>query len=572
MQVPRKDESSPGGVPNSSPGPQPAPEPAVAPGRKRWWLVVVIAAVVAGGLYLALSSPQTAPEAGVAVVAEIPTVTLDVRPLAQSVRLTGTTQAERYASVVVPRLRGSRRDRGRSARGNLIQANSNISVRSTSTVSTSSTSSSLSQTGLVASTGNTGGGGFSGGARSGSAALQASTTRVGGGGGSSGGNVTTVQAAGAGAMGASGLGSTSTSLSGGSSGPPSIGGGGGGGRRRGDFTMSLQKLVGAGEQVRKGEIIAEFDRQYMLQRLEDYQASVAQTKASYDKGKADLEVTRDAHNQSIKAARGSLDKAKLDIKATPVLSAIDGERLKLAHEEAEAEYKQLLSEVKFVDVSEKSQVRMADLEVQQSNVEYERASNNVDKLLVKAPIDGMLVRLNVFRGGEFGQVQEGDELHPGMGFLRIVDTSSMVLDGKVNQVEVEKLRIGQKAKVRFDAFPDLELMARVYSIGTVAKARQFRREYVTEVPVKVKLTEMDPRVIPDLSASVDVVVAEEPESTVAPLEAIFTDESGESSFVYVKRGTDWEKREVVLGVKNHVAAVIRSGVSAGEEIALERPE
>ncbi len=320
MQLPQRDDPQ-WAEPARRPGPQPVPEPAAKPKSKRKWLGALLAAVIAGGLYMAFSSGQQ-PPGGSSMVLEIPTATLEERPLETVVRLTGTTQAERYASVVVPRLRGSRRGRGRSARSNLIQANANISVRTTSTVSMSSTSSSLSKTGLVSSTGNTAGGGFSGGARSGSAALQASTTRVGGSsrGGGSTGNVSTVQVAAAGAMGTSGLGSTSSNLSGGSSGPPAIGGGG---RRRGDFTMALQKLTPAGSSVKKGDIIAEFDQQYMLQRLDDYKDSVTQTEASYRKGKADLAVTRDAHNQSIKAALGTLDKAKLDIKATPVLSAID---------------------------------------------------------------------------------------------------------------------------------------------------------------------------------------------------------------------------------------------------------
>ena len=336
--------------------------------------------------------------------------------------------------------------------------------------------------------------------------------------------------------------------------------------------MALQKLIEPGSRVKKGDVIAEFDRQYMLTRLEDYKASVAQVEASFEKGKADLAVTRKAHDQSIRAAKGDLEKADLDVKATPVLSAIDSERLKLALEEAEAEYEEILSETEFVDVSEKAQVRIAELEVEQANVELERNTNNIDRLLMKAPIDGMTVMLNVFRNGEFGQVREGDELYSGMPFMQVVDTSSMVIDSVVNQIDVEKMRIGQKAIVHFDAFPDLVLPARVYSIGTVAKARQYRPDYVKEVPVKLKLEKLDPRVIPDLTVSVDVVLETEEQATVAPLEAIFFSPGGaEGTCVFVQRAPGWEKREVELGMKDNVAADVRSGLKAGEVIALQRP-
>jgi len=556
--------------------PRPAPELVPAPVRRRkpslwWWLLPLI--LVAGvGLYWKLARDRAARQSVAGAVAQVPAVAVDVRPLERTIRVSGTTRAEKYASLIVPRLEGSRSGRGRQAQSNLIQANSTITVASTSTVARSSTSSRLSQTGLVASSGDTGGGGFSGAPRSGSSAMRAATSRVGSApaAASSSSNISSTAQSST-ALGDTGLGSTASSLSGGAAGPPAIGGAGGGGRRRGDFHLALQKLAPAGIRVKKGDVVAEFDRQFMLLRLEDYKASVAQTVAAFEKGKADLQVTRKAHDQSVLAAKSNLEKARLDIKATPVLSPIDTERLKLALEEAEAQYRQLLEEVRYIGIAEKAQIRTAELEVKQAEVELRRAENNVDKLVAKAPIDGMLVHLNVFRGGEFGQVREGDELWGGMPFVQIVEPDSMVIDAKVNQVDADKIRIGQRAHVRFDAFPDLVLPARVYSVGTVAVARQYRQEYVKEVPVLLKLEQMDPRVIPDLSASVEIVIEKEDKAVTVPAEALFTDPGDPQRYVYVKSGAGWRKRPVEIGLRNHVAAAVRSGLEPGEVVALRRP-
>lgn len=556
--------------------PRPAPELVPLPARRRkpslwwWWLPLIL--LIGAGLYWKLARDRAARESAAGAVAQVPAVAVDVRPLERTIRLSGSTRAEKYASLLVPRLEGSRSGRGREARANLIQTNSTITVNSTSTVARSSTASRLSQTGLVASSGDTGGGGFSGAPRSGSSAMRAATSRVGGtaSASSSGGNISSTTQSSS-ALGATGLGSTASSLSGGAAGPPAIGGAAGGGRRRGDFHLALQKLAPAGIRVKKGDVVAEFDRQFMLLRLEDYKASVAQSKAAFEKGKADLQVTRKAHEQSILAAKSNLEKAHLDVKATPVLSLIDSERLKLALEEAEAQYRQLLEEVRYINIAEKAQIRVAELQVKDAEVELRRAENNVDKLVAKAPIDGMVVHLNVFRGGEFGQVREGDELWGGMPFMQIVEPDSMVVDAKVNQVDADKIRIGQRAYVRFDAFPDLVLPARVYSVGTVAVARQYRQEYVKEVPVLFKLEQMDPRVIPDLSASVDVVIEKEDKAAVVPAEALFSDPGDAQRYVFVKRGSGWQKRPVEVGLRNHIAAAVRSGLKAGELVALRRP-
>jgi hypothetical protein len=54
------------------------------------------------------------------------------------------------------------------------------------------------------------------------------------------------------------------------------------------------------------------------------------------------------------------------------------------------------------------------------------------------------------------------------------------------------------------------------------------------------------------------------------MESVFTGESGKS-FVYVRGAGGFERREVELGLKNHVRAVVKSGVREGEVLAAEPP-
>lgn len=348
--------------------------------------------------------------------------------------------------------------------------------------------------------------------------------------------------------------------------------GGGGGRRRGDFHLQLQMLAPAGAKVREGEVIAAFDPQYMENRLEDYEAAVVQHVANLRKHVADVEVERETHDQKVKSAEQSVERSELDVKTIPVLSAIQAERTRLALDEAKAEYEQLLNEVEYQRISERAKLREESLEVEEAKLELARTKTGLERLTVKAPLDGMVVRLNVFRNGEMAQVKEGDELWSGMPFLRVVDTSSMLIEATVNQVDTEKLRIGQKARVRFDAFPDLELPAHVYSIGTVAKARQYRKEFITEIPVVLKLERTEDRVIPDLSVSADVILGADEEITKVPRGAIFEDSETGGAYVYVRNGAGWERRDVELGLSNHVDVAIRSGLEPGDEVALEAPE
>jgi HlyD family secretion protein len=192
-------------------------------------------------------------------------------------------------------------------------------------------------------------------------------------------------------------------------------------------------------------------------------------------------------------------------------------------------------------------------------------------MLVKAPIDGTTVAQTIIRGGDLAQVQQGDQLRPGMMFMTVVDTRSMVVSATVNQADVERLRIGARARVRFDAYPDLELPARVYSVGGIAKPGGQRATYVKEIPIRLKLDRTDPRVIPDLSVSADVVIeSEAQQASVVPLGSVFRDDSGQP-FVFLQTPAGFDRRPVQLGVVNYTHAAVRSGLKANEVVALDRP-
>jgi macrolide-specific efflux system membrane fusion protein len=175
------------------------------------------------------------------------------------------------------------------------------------------------------------------------------------------------------------------------------------------------------------------------------------------------------------------------------------------------------------------------------------------------------------RGNDFDQIKQGDQLFPGQMFAQVVDPSAMLVSAAVCQSDVESVRIGAKATLRFDAFPGLELPAHVISIAAITRTGGMRANYYKEVPVFLKIDRMDPRVIPDLSVSADVVIAESPSTTIVPLESVFQDTPASKPFVYVQAPEGFQKREVELGLRNNIHTGVTSGLKAGETVALEPP-
>ncbi len=347
------------------------------------------------------------------------------------------------------------------------------------------------------------------------------------------------------------------------------GGGPGGGGMGGDFTLILLHLAKAGTHVKTGDVVAEFDPQFQQQRLDDYKDSVIQLENSIKKMTANLAATKEAHDQTVRQAKADWERAQLDLKTADVRSKIDAEKFKLSVEEAELKYKQLVAESSLVEESQRAAIRSSELNRDQSKIELQRAENNVQRMTIKSPMDGIVVMASIVRNGEFGQIREGDQVNAGQPFLTIVDPRSMVLNATVNQVDAERLRLGMKAMVRLDAYSDVELPASLSGIGAMSKTSTFRASYVGEIPIRMKIEKSDPRLIPDLTGSAEVVMSAENDTLVAPRSAVFEESDG--SFVFMQGPEGWLKKKVDLGLASFTNVAVKSGLQKGDVIALQRP-
>ncbi len=364
-------------------------------------------------------------------------------------------------------------------------------------------------------------------------------------------------------------GSRSNTNRGGMGGSLGAGPAGGGGPGGADFNLVLIHLAKAGIHVKKDDVVAEFDPTNQLQRLDDYKDTVIQSDNSIKKMMASLAATKEAHDQTIRAAKASWDQALLDLQTIPVRSDIDKEKYKLAVEQAEAQYKQLQYEDALLVESQRAQIRVSELSRSQSNIELQRAQNNVGRMTVKSPINGIAVMASIVRNGEYGQVREGDQVNAGQPFLTIVDPSSMVLNATVNQVDAERLRLGMKATMHLDAYPEIELPGSLIGIGAMSKTSTFRAGFVGEIPIRLRIDKMDPRVIPDLTGSAEVVLGSERNAVLVPRAAVFEENGG--SFVFVQGAEGFTKKQVQLGLSSFTNVAIQSGLEKGDVVALQRP-
>ena len=328
-------------------------------------------------------------------------------------------------------------------------------------------------------------------------------------------------------------------------------------------TLIITKLAGSGSSVHKGDVLVEFDRQAQLRVVLDKQAEYRDLVEQIKKKQADQMAARAADDTALKQAEDAEKTAELEVRKNEILSKIDAEKNGLALEEARATLGQLRETFDLKRRADLADLRVLEIQRDRALDAVHWAEGNTEKMVIHSPVDGVAVVNSMWKAGSLSDVQEGDEVRPGFAFLQVVNPGRMQVRLRVNQADINDLQEGQEARVHLDAYPDLSLAGKVEKVAAVAQTSAFYGK-VRYFTVLVAIDGSDPKLLPDLSAAVDLQIEREPNVLVAPRDAIITENA--HNYVEVKNGSGYERREVKLGPASDVEQVIVSGVEKGAVI------
>jgi multidrug efflux pump subunit AcrA (membrane-fusion protein) len=328
-------------------------------------------------------------------------------------------------------------------------------------------------------------------------------------------------------------------------------------------TLIITRLVKNGSAVHQGDVLVEFDRQAQLKNVLDKEAEYKGLVAQIAKKEAEQAAARAADETELKKAEDALKTAELEVKKNEIVSRIDAEKNMENLEQARATFQQLTQTFDLKRLAAKAEKRILEIQRDRALTAMKWAQSNTEKMLVHASMDGVAVINSMWKGGSMSDVQEGDEVRAGFPFMQVVNPARMQIRAKVNQADIEELRQSQSVRIGLDAYPELDFGGRVESIAAVAQTSTFSGKARTVV-VLFTINGTDPKLMPDLSASVDIEVERQPNALVAPRDTVIK-ENGKN-FVMVKSGSGYDRREVKLGAANDAEQVIASGVEKGAEL------
>jgi len=346
---------------------------------------------------------------------------------------------------------------------------------------------------------------------------------------------------------------------------PPIGGG----------ALEITHLLHTGTPVKKGELVMEFDPTEQRYKLEQNRSELLQAEQEITKAKADAAVTAAQDKVALLKARFDVRRAELDVQKNELVSTIDARKNDLALEQARRVLAEVEEDVTSRSASGKAAIALAEEKRNKAKLAMDQAQDNISKMRVTAPIDGLVAlekNERATNGFYFGQAlpeyREGDQVDAGSNIAQVVDPNEMEIEAKVGELDRNNIKEGQLVDIELDAFPGSVLRGTVKSLGGMNNRRFWEGATSAKFDTTIAISSKDSRLRPGLTTQLVIHGDSRKDVLYLPRQAVMVKES--QQVVYVKSGSNFDPRQIKILAENESRAAIE-GIAVGTEIAMVDP-
>jgi multidrug efflux pump subunit AcrA (membrane-fusion protein) len=325
-------------------------------------------------------------------------------------------------------------------------------------------------------------------------------------------------------------------------------------------SLVITRLVKAGSRVQPGDLLVEFDRQTQLTNALDRRAELNDLDQQIRRRQAEENAARARDDSEITQAQSAVARAELEMAKNEMLPRIQAEKNEQALEQAKARLEQLKKTFELKRKAAQADLRILEIRRDKAANAMKMAETNAERMEIRSPIAGLAVIRTMWKSNGMSEILEGEEVRAGVPVVDIVNPSKMQVRVRVNQADINELRPGQPVRIGLDAYPDLTFGGRIAQISPLAVTSTLS----PKVRYFVMLADVEgshEKLMPDLTASLDVELARAQRALVVPRDAIRYD--GEQAVAHVRQGSSFQVREVTIGAVSAHEAVVTSGLEDG---------
>ena len=188
---------------------------------------------------------------------------------------------------------------------------------------------------------------------------------------------------------------------------------------------------------------------------------------------------------------------------------------------------------------------------------------------IRARGPGLVVYEENLNSNPRRKLRIGDRVFATQGIVTIPEVNRMLVEASISESEVHRVKTGQPAEIRVEAFPELKLTGKVTRVGTLASSSVNRPFDDKRFDLVITLDPTAADLRPEMTIRADVIVGSRTNVLMVPVTAVFNSQG--TRVVYVTGATGTGMRPVDLGEANDRMVEIVAGLREGERVSLSAP-
>jgi multidrug efflux pump subunit AcrA (membrane-fusion protein) len=329
------------------------------------------------------------------------------------------------------------------------------------------------------------------------------------------------------------------------------------------WQFRLTGLLEHGSLVKAGDSVAQLDPAPVMKFMREQQNLLETEKANLNKMCVEHESKMQELEAQLKEIESDFGLKKLELERFK----FESERKK---EVKELEFRQAEIHMNRIQKSIELEKKICDNSLKIQSIKVSQLEDNIVdaqaaryKLTIRSPINGIF-QVSVSRMSD-QLYKQGDNTYQGAELALVPDLNKIKVKSTINETDIGKVRIGQKAVIRLEAFPDVPFQGEVTDIGKLSYSKE-EDSSVKLFDLEITLKQSDPVLKPGMTVSCEIMTAE--------LEEVFYVENAclkkvdGTFFLSVKTDHGWEEQEVRTGPSNNQYTVIYGDFIEGTELLL----
>lgn len=331
--------------------------------------------------------------------------------------------------------------------------------------------------------------------------------------------------------------------------------------------LKILKIVEDGSEVKRGDTVIIFDPSEVQKVISDVKAELEIANAELQKTIAEQELRLDELEADLKSASLSYDISKIEFELASYESEIRKKEIQLNLDRSKLDLDkaaQVITNQRKINIED---INQSNVRIRQLENNVNEAKNTLENLTVTSPAKGIaILRRNWSTGNKY---QAGDQTWSGNAMIDLPDLSVLKAVTRINEVDISKIKLKQKATIRLDAFSDTTFSGSVISIANLAISKNDRTQKIKVFTVEIVINGKSKLLMPGMTVNVKVNVDKLQNILYIPLEAAF--KKDKDDYVFIKKGTSFEKRTIITGKVNNDYVTVLKGVEEGDVLALADP-